>query len=51
MGLSIAAGTFNRTLNVSLTYRPAFFSDEKARAFVALYSEEIRNYDFGVQDA
>lgn len=51
MGLSIAAGTFNRTLNVSLTYRPAFFSDEKARAFLALYSEEIRNYDFGVQDA
>jgi NRPS condensation-like uncharacterized protein len=51
MGLSIAAGTYNRTLNLSLTYRPAFFSDEEARAFLALYSEEIRNYDFGVQEA
>ena len=51
MGLSIAAGTYNRKLNLALTYRPAFFSEEKARAFLALYSEEIRDYDFGVPGA
>jgi len=50
MGLSIAAGTYNRNLNLSLTYRPAFFSEEKARAFLDLYTEEIRSYEFGVQD-
>jgi NRPS condensation-like uncharacterized protein len=31
MGLSIAAGIYNRHLNFSLTYRPALFSEKKAR--------------------
>ncbi len=48
MGLSIAVSTYNRNLNLSLTYRPAFFSEEKARAFLDLYTEEIRSYDSGV---
>ena len=44
MGLSIAAGIYNRNLNFSLTYRPALFSEEKARMFLDLYVEELRNY-------
>ena len=47
MGLSIAAGTYNRKLNFSLTYRPALFSQQKAEAFLALYLEEIKDYDVG----
>ena len=49
MGLSITAGTYNRNLNLSLTYRPALFSEEKAKIFLDLYVEEIRNYQVGVQ--
>ena len=48
MGLSIAAGTYNRNLNLSLTYRPALFSEEKARMFLDLYVDEIENYQAGV---
>jgi hypothetical protein len=48
MGLSIAAGTYNRNLNLSLTYRPALFSEEKARVFLDLYVDEIENYEVGV---
>lgn len=51
MGLSIAAGTYNRNLNISLTYRPAFFSDEKAQMFLALYVEEVRSYPAGGESA
>ncbi len=51
MGLSIAASTYNRNLNLSLTYRPAFFSEEKARAFLDLYTDEITNYEIGGRDA
>lgn len=47
MGLSIAAGIYNRNLNFSLTYRPALFSGEKARMFLDLYVEEIKNYQVG----
>ena len=47
MGLSIAAGIYNRNLNFSLTYRPALFSEEKAKMFLDLYVEEIRNYKVG----
>jgi NRPS condensation-like uncharacterized protein len=50
MGLSIAAGTYNRNLNISLTYRPAFFSDEKARMFLTLYVEEVKSYPVGGED-
>jgi NRPS condensation-like uncharacterized protein len=48
MGLSIAAGIYNRNLNLSLTYRPALFSEEKAKMFLDLYGEEIKQYQ-GVQ--
>jgi NRPS condensation-like uncharacterized protein len=48
MGLSIAAGIYNRNLNLSLTYRPALFSEEKARMFLDLYIEEIKNYQVGI---
>jgi len=44
MGLSIAAGIYNMNLNFSLTYKPALFSEEKARMFLDLYVEELRNY-------
>jgi len=44
MGLSIAAGIYNRNLNFSLTYKPALFSEEKARMFLDLYVEELKNY-------
>ena len=48
MGLSIAAGIYNRSLNLSLTYRPGMFSEEKARMFLDLYVDEIKNYQVGV---
>jgi NRPS condensation-like uncharacterized protein len=48
MGLSIAAGIYNRNLNLSLTYRPALFSEEKAQMFLDLYVDEIKNYQIGV---
>ncbi len=51
MGLSIAAGIYNKNLNFSLTYRPALFSEEKAKMFLDLYVEEIKNYQVGVQSA
>jgi len=47
MGLSIAAGTYNRNLNLSLTYRSALFSEGKARMFLDLYVDEIENYQAG----
>jgi len=49
MGLSIAAGIYNKNLNFSLTYRPALFSEEKAKMFLDLYVEEIKNYQVGTQ--
>lgn len=47
MGLSICAGIYNKRLNISLTYRPALFSEEKAQMFLDLYVEEIKNYPVG----
>jgi NRPS condensation-like uncharacterized protein len=44
MGVSIAICTYDRNLNLSLTYRPALLSKEKAKMFLDLYVEEIRNY-------
>ena len=44
MGLSLAAGIYNRNLNFALTYRPALFSEEKAKQFLNLYVEEIKHY-------
>jgi NRPS condensation-like uncharacterized protein len=47
MGLSICVGIYNRNLSISLTYRPALFSSEKAKSFLKLYIEEIQNYQVG----
>jgi NRPS condensation-like uncharacterized protein len=44
MGLSISACIYNKNLALSLTYRPALFSEEKAKMFLDLYVEEIINY-------
>jgi NRPS condensation-like uncharacterized protein len=44
MGLSLAAGIYNRHLNFCLTYRPALFAEEKAKQFLDLYVEEIKHY-------
>jgi NRPS condensation-like uncharacterized protein len=43
MGLGIASGTYDRNLNLSLSYRAALFSEEKARTFLDLYVDEIKN--------
>ncbi|HFB07065.1 MAG TPA: hypothetical protein ENJ92_01330 [Chloroflexi bacterium] len=51
MGLSIAAGIYNKNLNFALTYRPALFSEEKAQMFLDLYIEEIKNYQVGAQSS
>jgi NRPS condensation-like uncharacterized protein len=44
MGLSISVGIYNRHLNISLTYRPAMFSKEKAQSFLDMYVTEITQY-------
>ncbi len=49
MGLSIAVGTYNKNLNLSLTYRSALFSAEKAKMFLDLYVDEVKDYQVGVQ--
>lgn len=47
MGLSFSANIYNKNLNISLTYRSALFSDEKAQMFLNLYVDEIKNYPTG----
>jgi hypothetical protein len=47
MGLSICAGIYNKNLDISVTYRPALFSREKAQRFLDLYVEEIKNFPVG----
>jgi NRPS condensation-like uncharacterized protein len=47
MGLSITTCTYDGNLNLSLTYRSALFSEEKAQMFLDLYAEEIKNYQVG----
>jgi len=47
MGMGIYVGTYNKNLNVCLTYRTSFFSKEKAQMFSDLYVEEIKNYPVG----
>jgi len=49
MGLSISADIYNKSLDISLTYRSALFSEEKAQMFLDLYVEEIRNYPLGAE--
>ena len=43
-GQAICAGIYNRNFNISITHRPALLSKEKARAFLDLYIEEVRDY-------
>lgn len=47
MGLSICVGIYNKNLNLSLSYRPALFSKEKAQMFLDLYVDEIKSYQVG----
>jgi hypothetical protein len=47
MGMGIYVGTYNKNLDISLTYRTSFFSKEKAQRFLGLYVEEIENYPVG----
>ena len=42
--MSFGASIYNKTLNVSLAYRPAMFSREKAQQFLDLFIEEVLNY-------
>ena len=44
MGLSLGVGIYNKNLSISLAYRPALFSREKAQRFFDLYLEEVKNY-------
>jgi hypothetical protein len=44
MGLGVSASIYNKSPNISLTYRSALFSKEKSQMFLDLYTEEIRNY-------
>ena len=46
-GLSICAGIYNKNLSISITYRTALFSKEKAQMFLDLYVEEIKKYQVG----
>ena len=45
--LGFGVSTYNRNLNISLTYRPSMFSREKVQQFLDLYVEEVMNYDVG----
>ncbi|MCX5991045.1 MAG: condensation domain-containing protein [Chloroflexi bacterium] len=45
--LAFALSTYNRTLNISLTYRPSMFSREKVQELLNLYVEEVMNYQVG----
>jgi NRPS condensation-like uncharacterized protein len=44
MGVSITTCTYGKNLNISLTYRSAMLSREKAEMFLDLYAEEVKNY-------
>jgi NRPS condensation-like uncharacterized protein len=49
--LAFGVNTYNRTLNISLTYRPSMFSGEKVQQFLDLYLEEVMNYRVGSKGA
>lgn len=44
MGLSLVAITYNDNMSISLAYRSALFSKEKAQQFFDLYVKEVRDY-------
>lgn len=45
--LSFGASIYEKTLNVSLTYRPAMFSREEARQFLNMFMGEVTDYQTG----
>jgi NRPS condensation-like uncharacterized protein len=45
--MGIAVATYNAALSICLSYRTCLVSTEKARAFLALYIEEIHRYHTG----
>jgi hypothetical protein len=49
--LGFGVCTYNRTMNISLTYRPAMFSRDKVQQFLDLYVEEVMNYQVGSKGA
>ena len=51
MGLSFCAGIYNKSLNISLTYRPSLFSREKAQEFLDRFIEEILNYPMDTESS
>ncbi len=51
MGISFSASLYNRNLNLSLTYRPALFSREKAKGFLDMYIAEIENYPIAQENS
>jgi len=44
MGMYLSAGSYNNNLSIDLSYKTSRFSNEKAREFLDLYLEEIKNY-------
>jgi NRPS condensation-like uncharacterized protein len=44
MGLTVGASIYDRSLNISLAYRTAFFSREKARQLLGLLVRELVDY-------
>jgi NRPS condensation-like uncharacterized protein len=42
--LSFGVSIYNKTLNVSLSYRPAMFSRDKAQQFLDLFIDDVLNY-------
>jgi len=47
--LGFGVNTYNRTLNISLTYRPAMFSKEEVQRFLDLYVKEVMDYQVGAK--
>ncbi len=47
--LGFGVNTYNRTLNISLTYRPAMFAKEEVQRFLDLYVREVTDYQVGVK--
>lgn len=44
MGLSLGASTYNNRLHICLSYKTAFFSEERAKSFLKHYLKELRRY-------
>jgi len=50
-GMSVVTAVFDGKLQLGLSYRPAYFSEETAQRFLNLYAEEIRNYMLALETA